>query len=149
MRLVDELRVTSFDSSTRKAILNILVTADRVSFKINAALKPVGLSKEQFNVLRILRGQHPNPCPLQTISERMVSKSSNASRLVDKLLKRGLVARGVCDTNRRKVDILITAEGLDVLERADAAMQSYAFEYGELQEEEADQLNRLLDTLRG
>ncbi len=85
MHLEDEIKQADFADDFLKAVLNILVTADRISSATNAALKPFGVSKEQFNVLRILRGQHPDPSSLQLISERMISKSSNATRLVEKL----------------------------------------------------------------
>ena len=78
-------------------------------------LKPYGLSEQQYNVLRILREAHPAPCTLSSVSSRMIDKMSNATRLVDKLLLKGLVTRELCPGNRRKVDIRITEEGLDLL----------------------------------
>ena len=115
MRIEDEIQQSKSISGKGKAIINVLVTADRISSRINGALKPLGISKEQYNVLRILRGQSPIPCALQVVSGRMISQSSNASRLVDKLVSRGLVERRLCESNRRKVDILITEPGLDLL----------------------------------
>ena len=148
MRIEDEIMQTEFTDDFMKAVLNILVTADRLSSLTNAALKPFGVSKEQFNVLRILRGQHPNPSSLQLISERMISKSSNATRLVEKLRQKGYVERSLCPTNRRKVDILITKKGLDTLKEMDPVVRSSSDDLRPLTEAEARELNRLLDKMR-
>ena len=148
MRIEDEIMQTEFTDDFMKAVLNILVTADRLSSLTNAALKPFGVSKEQFNVLRILRGQHPNPSSLQLISERMISKSSNATRLVEKLRQKGYVERSLCPTNRRKVDILITKKGLDALEEMDPMVRSSSDDLRTLTKAESHELNRLLDKMR-
>ena len=148
MRIEDEIKQTEFTDDFMKAVLNILVTADRLSSLTNAALKPFGVSKEQFNVLRILRGQHPNPSSLQLISERMISKSSNATRLVEKLRQKGYVERSLCPTNRRKVDILITKKGLDTLKELDPVVRSSSDDLRTLTKAESRELNRLLDKMR-
>ena len=149
MRIEDEIKQYQFPNALSKAILNILLTADRISSATNATLKPFGISKEQFNVLRILRGQHPKPSPLQLISERMISQSSNATRLVEKLRMRGLVERNLCAANRRKVDILITQQGMDLLDAIDPHLKASGHWEGNITEEEAEELNRILDKLRG
>ena len=149
MKLEHEIKQDQFPNALSKAILNILVTADRISSATNAALKPFGISKEQFNVLRILRGQHPKSSTLQLISERMISKSSNATRLVEKLRTRSLVERCLCPSNRRKVDILITQQGLDLLAAIDAAETLRGSWEGRITEEEGQELNRILEKLRG
>lgn len=149
MKLEEEIKQTRPIGGTGKAILNVLVTADRISNRTNAALKPYGISKEQYNVLRILRGQRQQPCSLQTVSERMISQTSNASRLIDKLAVRGLVARSQCPTNRRKVDLVITGSGLELLQEANRSLMDASSQYGDLSETELDQLNGLLDKLRG
>jgi len=149
MTLADEIKQDHFPTVLGKAILNILVTADRISSATNATLKPFGVSKEQFNVLRILRGQYPKPSALQLISERMISKSSNATRLVEKLRMKGLVERCPCPTNRRKVDILITQKGLDLLDAIDADDTLRTYWEGRITDEEAEELSRILDKLRG
>ena len=149
MKLEEELKQPQFDDVFLKALLNILVTADRISNATNATLKPYGLSKEQYNVLRILRGQHPNPSTLHLISERMISQASNATRLVEKLRLKGLVERTPCATNRRKVDIVITAKGLTLLEELDPIMRASGEAMRHISDAEAKELNRLLDALRG
>ncbi len=149
MRIEDEIKQDRFPNALSKAILNILVTADRISTATNTTLKPFGVSKEQYNVLRILRGQYPKPSPLQLISERMISQSSNATRLVEKLRRRDLVARSPCATNRRKVDILITQKGMDLLDAIAPHLKASGHFEGNITEEEAQELNRILDKLRG
>ena len=99
-------------------------------------------------MLRILRGQHPDPSSLQLISERMISKSSNATRLVEKLRQKGYVKRSPCPTNRRKVDILITQKGLDELEEMDPLVRSSSDDMRTLSKAESRELNRLLDKMR-
>ncbi len=149
MRIEDEIKQDRFPNALSKAILNILVTADRISSATNATLKPFGISKEQYNVLRILKGQYPNPSPLQRISERMISQSSNATRLVEKLRTRGLVERNACAANRRKVDILITQQGMNLLDAIEPHLKAGGHWEGNITEEEAEALNRILDKLRG
>lgn len=149
MKLEDQIKQRDFKDPIYKAILNIRLTESWLSNQINQTLKPFGLSQEQYNVLRILKGQYPNPSPLQLISERMVNRMSNATRLVEKLRQNGLVTRKECPSNRRKVDILITDEGLNILKeikpRLDAAMDQMQ----NLDAGEARQLNDLLDKFRG
>lgn len=148
MKIEEEIIQTEFTDDFFKAILNILVTADRISSMTNARLKPYDLSKEQYNVLRILRGQYPNPSTLQLITQRMISKSSNATRLVEKLRLKDLVERCACPTNRRKIDILITQKGLDLLEKLDPIVTESSNQLRQITNKEAQELNRILDKLR-
>ncbi|MEL7220846.1 MAG: MarR family transcriptional regulator [Bacteroidota bacterium] len=114
-----------------------------------AILKPYGLTWQQFNVLRILRGRHPEPATVKLLMERMIDKMSNASRLVDKLLAKGLVERVTSTSDRRRVDVSITEEGLELLGKASAKMEKgLGFYENPLTEAEAVELNRLLDKLR-
>ncbi len=149
MKIEDEIKQDHFPSALNKAILNILLTADPISSATNTTLKPFRMSKAQYNVLRILRGQYPKPSPLQRISERMISQSSNATRLVEKLRTRGLVERNSCAANRRKVDILITQQGMDLLDAIAPHLEADGHWEGHITEEEAEALNRILDKLRG
>ncbi len=149
MRIEEEIKQARFSTEQAKAMVNIMVTADRLSNAIDSILKPFGVSKEQYNVLRILKGQHPNRSPLQLISERMISRSSNATRLVEKLRLKGLIQRTACPENRRKVDILITHDGLDLLEEIAPHMTDIIPLPGSIKTEDAQNLNRILDNLRG
>jgi DNA-binding MarR family transcriptional regulator len=111
-------------------------------------LKPFGISLQQFNILRILRGQKGNPAPLKLITERMLDKMSNTSRLVDKMLIKNLLERNICSDNRRQVEIILTKKGLDVCNEISAVMEKSRSETQSLSEKEAADLNRLLDKIR-
>jgi DNA-binding MarR family transcriptional regulator len=98
-----------------KTVLNIMYSSRIVEEKIAETLKPFGISMQQYNVLRILRGQKGTPANLSTIQERMINKMSNTTRLVDKLIEKGYSDRSICESNRRKVEIKITQKGLNLL----------------------------------
>ena len=91
-------------SITKKVMLNLTYTKNYIGDKFTELLKPYGISSEQYNVLRILRGQKGNPLNMQDIQERMVAKNSNTTRLVDKLLLKEMVIRNTCPNNRRKIE---------------------------------------------
>ena len=149
MKLEEEIKQQNFKSPLYKAMLNIRLTESWLSNQINQTLKPFGLSQEQYNVLRILKGQYPNPSPLQLISERMVNRMSNATRLVEKLRQGELVPRQDCPTNRRKVDILITQKGMNLLDQIRPQLDGAMAQMKNLSVKEAEQLNELLDKFRG
>lgn len=149
MKLEDEIKQDQFKNPYYKAILNVRVTESWLSSQVNQTLKPFGISQEQYNVLRILKGQHPNPSSLLLITERMVNRMSNATRLVEKLRQGGYVTRRECPSNRRKVDILITDKGLELLEKIKPELDSTMDQMKNLNLEEAKVLNDLLDKFRG
>lgn len=150
MRLEDEIKQTSFQSEGQKAYLNIVFTSGWLSLRQAAAFRPYGVTLPQFNVLRILRGQHPKPATVALLIDRMLDKTSNASRIVDKLEEKKLVTRTVCPGNRRAVDIRITAAGLDLLRQIDESGVLVAAQTGmsTLSDSEFEQLNYLLDKIR-
>ena len=115
-KIEEAIKQSEFKDSYNKAVVNLLYTHSYlVSFQ-TAVLKPMDLSPEQYNVLRILRGQQGKPATIAAIQDRMLNTMSNASRLVDKLQAKELVKRDECPENRRKVDVLITEKGLRLLE---------------------------------
>lgn len=129
-----------------RTMIHFALVSNKISEQFGAALKPFGISQQQFNVMRILRGQHGKPANLSTINERMVTKMSNTTRLVDKLITKGYVDRSVCPSNRRKVEILITTTGKKVLEKLDATMQETENEIlKDFTKKELEELNTLLD----
>ncbi|SHE32927.1 DNA-binding transcriptional regulator, MarR family [Psychroflexus salarius] len=101
----------------KKALINLLITSQYVNDRINAILKTFGLTTPQFNVLRILKGQKGQPANLSTIQDRMISKMSNTTRIVDKLIEKELVSRQICKDNRRKIEIFITDNGHQLLDQ--------------------------------
>jgi len=105
-----------------RTIIHFMLVNNKVNEAISNALKPFEVSEQQFNVLRILRGQNGKPANLSTLNERMVTKMSNTTRLVDKLILKGFVDRITCPSNRRKVEINITTKGKKVLKKMDAVM---------------------------
>ena len=116
---------------------------------LSTCLKPFELSIEQFNVLRILRGQQNKPINLQDIQGRMVNKMSNTTRLIDKLISKNLVRRTICEDNRRKVEILITDKGLELLKGLDPIVDSQEAQLtSNLNTQELEILNKLLLKLK-
>ncbi|MFC5272093.1 MarR family winged helix-turn-helix transcriptional regulator [Adhaeribacter terreus] len=148
MKIEDEIQQKSFKSEGHKAQINILYTANFLSVKQTAVFKPFGITLPQFNVLRILRGQHPKPATVNLLMERMLDKTSNVSRIMDKLEAKGLATRKQCPNDRRSVDILITDAGLELLKKMDVAMEKQQIGLQNLTEQEAQELNRLLDKIR-
>jgi DNA-binding MarR family transcriptional regulator len=149
MRLEEAIKQKEFKDSYNKAIVNLLYTQSFIVTKQSSLFKPFGLSPEQYNVLRILKGQKGSPITVSSIQERMLNKMSNASRLVEKLKQKGMVVREECPTDRRQVDILITEKGMDVLSQLHNQMYELNRSLIQLNAEEVDQLNFLLDKLRG
>lgn len=149
MKIEEAIQQKKFISEHQKAHLNILFTASWLNQRTTAVLKPYGLTWQQFNILRILRGRYPEPATVKLLTERMIDKMSNASRLVDKLLSKGLVERCTSQEDRRRVDVSITEEGLELLASAsDDLERGLSFEDGKLNDDEAETLNELLDKMR-
>ncbi|RZT00178.1 MarR family winged helix-turn-helix transcriptional regulator [Aquimarina brevivitae] len=147
---IEEIIKTSVDLPlSKKVIINLIYTEKWIQEQISSVLKPFDISIQQFNVLRILKGQKGKPANLSTIQNRMVSKMSNTTRLVDKLIQKEFVNRQVCPTNRRKVEITITQQGLDFLDTVSPVMNDFENELtSALTSKELSQLNTLLNKLR-
>lgn len=130
----------------RRTIIHIMLVNNTINEHIALALKPFDVSMQQFNVLRILRGQKGKPANLSTLNERMVTKMSNTTRLVDKLISKGYVDRITCPSNRRKVEINITDKGKEKLKEMDMAMSNTESELvNKFSIKELNQLNILLN----
>src|SRR3989338_6623200 len=125
MKIGDAIKQKEFKSEFQKLFINIIYTANWLNNESIKTLKPFGISPQQYNVLRILKGQHPNAITVNNIIDRMLDKSSNASRLVDKLKQKGLVERDVCNNDRRQVDIKITKKGIALIEDISKKMDSF------------------------
>jgi DNA-binding MarR family transcriptional regulator len=148
MSLEEDIRQEHFQSDHQKAAINILFTGSWL-YNINAGyLKKFGITPEQFNVLRILRGSYPKPMMLAEITERMIDRSSNCTRLVEKLRQKELVSREICENNRRQVDISITDKGLQTLKKIDLKIPSWIETMNKISKAEVNELNRILDKLR-
>lgn len=149
MKLELEINQPNFKNEYQKVVVNLLYTSSWLQNIVAQHLKPYGISPQQFNILRILRGQYPHPARMHLIQVRMLDKMSNASRLVEKLRSKGLVERTICENDRRAVDVLITRKGLDLLANLDLAEDTWQNKLHHLKEDKARQLNGLLDGLRG
>lgn len=149
MRLEEEIKQEKFESEIQKLMINQLFTGKWVNDLISKYLKPYGLTTQQYNVLRILRGQHSKAISVNAVAVRMIDKMSNVSRLIDKLKDKGLVLRTINQDDRRQVDIEITEKGLKLLVEIDNVQPKIKEHFKTLTETEAKQLNNLLDKLRG
>lgn len=133
----------------KKTVLNIMYTQNILAEQFSDLLKPFDISTEQFNVLRILRGQKGKPANMSLIQERMLAKTSNTTRLVDKLLLKGLVTREICPDNRRKMEVMITQKGMQLLAELDPKVEQHeASLASSMSEEELEKLNFLLEKYR-
>lgn len=148
MSIEKDIKQSNFKSPYAKAVVNIVYTSSWLASLQMDIFKPYDLTLQQYNVLRILRGQYPQPITVIAIIERMLDKMSNASRLVDKLLVKDLVIRQVRPNDRRAVDVIITQKGLDLLAELDVLQNKWEEQLHGLSEEEALQLSDLLDKMR-
>ncbi len=149
MRIEEIIKSNVTMDDAKKVILNLMYTQTVIADKFNEILKPYDLSSEQYNVLRILRGQKGCPANMFLIQERMIAKNSNTTRLIDKLLLKGLVTREVCPENRRKIEVQITEKGLDLLDELDPkVLENEKIFSDNLSNEEIKLLNTLLEKYR-
>ncbi len=148
MKLEEAIKQTAFKTEEERLVINLVYTSGWLSSEQNRFFKRFGISSQQYNVLRILRGQFPNPASVGLIQERMLDKMSNASRLIEKLKQKKLVKRSECSKDRRQVDVLITEDGLKLLEDIDMLNGEMHSICNTLNQTEKKKLNELLDKLR-
>nr|WP_299819191.1 MarR family transcriptional regulator [uncultured Pontibacter sp.] len=148
MKIEEEIKQKTFKSAYHKAFINVMYTSGWLQQQQAAIFKPYSITLPQYNILRILRGQHPQPATVSLLIERMLDKTSNASRIVDKLEVKGLVTRKQCPADRRTVDVLITDKGLGLLKEMETIEGGEATGIKNLTEEEAITLSDLLDKIR-
>src|SRR5690606_30478831 len=146
MNVEEIIKTTKPIPMVPRTVIHLALVQNKIEDAMATAIKPFEVSMQQFNVLRILRGQQGRPANLSTINERMVNKMSNTTRLVDKLLAKGHVSRTQCPSNRRKVEILITESGIEALAQMDRAVSGAQDELlKNFKDTELEQLNLLLD----
>ncbi len=148
MGISEEIKQKKFKSEFNKAIVNLIFTSNWLNEHHFKIFKKYGLTVPQYNVMRILRGQHPRPVTVNTIINRMLDRMSNASRIVDKLEKKKLVIREQNKNDRRAVDIIISDKGLDLLKQMDIAIDEWEYKNQNLSNDDYKLLNQLLDKLR-
>lgn len=149
MELEKVINQKKFRSEAHKFGVNLIYTFNWANGFHGSLLKSFGITSQQFNVLRILRGQSPNPASVKLIRERMLDKMSDASRIVEKLRVKGLIDRKICPMDRRAADVVITDKGLQLLSKIDGQNESFDNIFSNLTSAELQQLNFLLDKLRG
>ncbi|MCW8898986.1 MAG: MarR family transcriptional regulator [Flavobacteriales bacterium] len=149
MKIEEEIKQNKFYSEYQKLAINILFTNQWLTANTTKILKPFGISPQQYNVLRILKGQSPKAISVSNIMERMIDKMSNTSRLVEKLRQKELIERVTCEKDRRQVDVKITKKGLELLEKVKTEMNAFKTISDNLTEKEASTINDLLDKMRG
>ena len=149
MRIEEEIQSTKFEDNYQKAVININYTQNWLSNHLRGEFDKFNLTMQQFNILRILRGQYPKPATVNLLKERMLDKMSDASRIVDRLVQKELVSRCTNTCDRRAVDIRISDKGLEVLSKIEVEFKTKDLIKGNLTQDEALQLSDLLDKLRG
>ena len=149
MKIEKEIFSNKFGNNHQKAIVNLIYTYGWITNLLKQQLNKYKITLQQYNILRILRGQHPNPATINMLKERMLDKMSDASRIVDRLEQKELVNRFINTKDRRAVDILITKKGLDLLLKLDVEMSSKNFLDENINSAEAGILSDLLDKMRG
>ncbi len=146
MILEEAIKQKTFQDDRIRAAVNIYYTSARLQAFENGVLKPYGISLQQFNLMRILKGQNGKPISISEIGDRMIDKMSNASRLAEKLRLKNLIARKICPQDRRRVEVLLTSEGLEVISKASETMEAaIAKKLNALSAAEIESLNKILD----
>ncbi|MCX2744642.1 MarR family transcriptional regulator [Mangrovivirga sp. M17] len=149
MKIEEAIKTKGLKDNYEKLFVNVIYTSNWFKSKLKELFKPYGITQTQYNVLRILRGKYPEPCNPGYITGVMIEKMSDVTRLIDRLIEKKLVKRKVCETNRRMVEVYITKEGLELLERLEPVVEKSRDDLKVLTDEEANQLSHLLDKLRG
>src|SRR5688572_13243444 len=122
MELEKEIASNKFENNYQKTVVNVLFTYGWVTNLLRKRFDKYHITMQQFNILRILRGQYPQPATINLLKDRMLDKMSDASRIVERLVQKGLVSRCTNQKDRRAVDIMITERGLDILKTLDIEM---------------------------
>lgn len=148
MSIEQEIQQPRFRNAYQKASINLIYTLSWMKDKTKGIFEAEDITSQQFNILRILRGSYPQPLSTLQIRERMLEKMSDTSRMVDRLIGKGLVKKVICKTDRRLVDIMITDKGKKLLEKLDTRQDEMDNVLKNLSEEEATLLSNLLDKVR-
>ena len=149
MKIEEEIKQTKFRNVHHKVTINLLYTAAWLEDQNKNFFKEFGITNQQFNILRILRGQHPAKISGAEIKSRMIDKNSDVSRLLDRLIAKKLVIKSQCPNDKRAADVVITDQGLKILKKIDGKMDQTDVSILNLTHEEAIQLSDLLDKSRG
>ncbi len=149
MNIKEEIKQSRFRNNYQEAAINIIYTSGWLANQHKDFFSQFGITPQQFNILSILRGQHPKQISGTEIKSRMMDKNSDVSRLLDRLLLKGLIIKTICPEDKRAANIEISAKGLELLKKSDAQIAALDNMMSSLTNSEANQLSRLLDKLRG
>jgi DNA-binding MarR family transcriptional regulator len=149
MEIEKEIASNKFENDHQKVVVNLIYTYGWLTNLLRKRMDKHKITLQQFNILRILRGQYPKPATINMLKERMLDKMSDASRIVERLVQKELVLRGVNEKDRRAADITISQKGLDILQKLDSELSIRDILADSISDEEAVQLSDLLDKLRG
>ena len=148
-QLQKEIKTKKFENVFQQALVNVIFTYHWCTKNVKETLVPFDITQQQYNVLRILRGQYPSPATINLIKNRILDKMSDTSRIVDRLIQKGYVDKSVNSYDKRAVDIIISEKGLTLLKKMDKEIDFSSFITPNLTSDEAKQLNILLDKMRG
>jgi len=148
MKLENEIHQKKFRNQFHKLAVNMLYTHGWFLEKHSRILDNFSVSRQQYNILKILRGQHPAPATVNLLKERMLDKKSDVSRILDKLCSKQLAEREICLADKRKADVKITEKGINLLLKIDESNSQFDAILSNLTEIEAETLNFLLDKMR-
>jgi len=149
MEIEKEIYNRKFEDNHQKVVVNLIYTYGWITNLLKLKLNKHSITLQQYNILRILRGQYPKPATVNILKERMLDKMSDASRIVERLVQKDLVKRCVSNKDRRAVDVLISQKGLDILQKLDNEVSLKDLLSKNLSDEEANTLSGLLDKIRG
>ncbi|POY36410.1 MarR family transcriptional regulator [Solitalea longa] len=150
MKIEQEILQEKFEDSYQKAIINLIFTNNWLRDLQNEHFKQYDILPQHFNILRIIRGKHPNPVSPGEIKKVMLDKGNDITRLLDKMVVKELIDRKLCEHNRRKMDITITDKGLELLTAIDVPLTIFLDSIkNRFSKHDAEQLSDLLDKLRG
>ena len=149
MKIEEEIKQSKFKSPFQKVAINLQFTAKWLEASGNVFFKEFGITMQQFNILRILRGQNPNSISAAEIKQRMLDRNSDVSRLLDRLVDKKLITKNQCESDKRACDVKITSAGLKLLSEIDDHLDEIDSKILKLTAKEASQLSDLLDKCRG
>ncbi len=148
MGIHEAIKQKKFKNGHEKAFINIMYTANWLDSKYREVFKSIGITQQQYNVLRILKGSHPKPLAAMDIKSRMLDRSPDLTRLIDRLIQKGLVNRRTCPDNRRQIEIGIEDKGINLIQDTLPTLNKGMEAFMKMDEAEANQLSDLLDKFR-
>ncbi|MBS1597120.1 MAG: MarR family transcriptional regulator [Bacteroidetes bacterium] len=148
MTIERDINQNKFRNEHQKSAINLIYTFNWMNEKFDKIFEQFDITQQQFNILRILRGAGGGPLSTLQIRQRMLDKMSDTSRIVDRLIKKGLVKKNICKSDRRLVDVIITEKGKRLLDKIDSTNETMDAILKNLTQADAKNLNQLLDKLR-